>query len=357
MKGGVMGKRGVLLMNVGTPEAPTVDAVRTYLREFLLDPDVIDLPAPLRHLLVRGIILRTRPKRIAPAYEKIWMDEGAPLRVHSDRMVAALQERDPSLAVAHAFRYGVPTMEQALEALRGEGVEELLLAPMFPQHAEATTGSAMRRAEEVLAEMTWTPKIHRLTHFETEPEYVQPLAASLLEAVDDGAHILFSYHGLPLSHVRRADSTRSHCQKVDDCCTTSCSANTMCYAHHCNMTTTAVVEALGLPDDRWSLSYQSRIGPVKWLSPASTDAVVDLAKRGVTNIAVVAPAFVVDGLETLEELEIELREIFVEAGGKEFRVVPCLNDEPTWVEGVHSLIKRAFVARDRPSAPLPKSRA
>ena len=339
-----MAKRGVLLMNVGTPEEPTEASVRTYLREFLLDPDVIDLPAPLRHLLVRGIILRTRPKRIAPAYAKIWMDEGAPLRVHSDRMVAALQEREGDLAVAHAFRYGVPSMQQGLEALRAEGVEELLLAPMFPQHAEATTGSAMRRAEEVLGEMAWSPTLHRLDHFETEPEYVEPLAASLREAVDDGAHILFSYHGLPLSHVRRSDPTRSHCQKVDNCCATACSANAMCYAHHCHMTTTAVVEALGLPEDRWSLSYQSRLGPVKWLTPASTSAVVDLAKRGVTNVAVVAPAFVVDGLETLEELEIELRETFMEAGGKAFRVVPCLNDEPAWVDGVHSLIERAFAA-------------
>jgi ferrochelatase len=235
-------------------------------------------------------------------------------------------------------------MQQGLEALRAEGVEELLLAPMFPQHAEATTGSAMRRAEEVLGEMAWSPTLHRLDHFETEPEYVEPLAASLREAVDDGAHILFSYHGLPLSHVRRADPTRSHCQKVDNCCATACSANAMCYAHHCHMTTLAVVEALGLPDDRWSLSYQSRLGPVKWLTPASTSAVVDLAKRGVTNVAVVAPAFVVDGLETLEELEIELRETFMDAGGKAFRVVPCLNDEPTWVDGVHSLIERAFAA-------------
>lgn len=339
-----MGKRGVLLMNVGTPDAPTEEAVRRYLREFLLDPDVIDLPAPLRHLLVRGIILRTRPKRIAPAYAKIWMDEGAPLRVHSDRMVAALQERDGDLAVAHAFRYGVPSMQDGLEALRAEGVDELLLAPMFPQHAEATTGSAMKRAEEVLSDMAWTPSLRRLKHFETEPEYVQPLTASLQDAVDDGAHILFSYHGLPLSHVRRADPTRAHCQKVENCCATACSANAMCYAHHCNMTTSAVVEALGLPEDRWSLSYQSRIGPVKWLTPASTSAVVDLAKRGVTNVAVVAPAFVVDGLETLEELEIELRETFIEAGGKDFRVVSCLNDEPTWVAGVHSLIERAFVA-------------
>ena len=339
-----MGKRGVLLMNVGTPDAPTEEAVRRYLREFLLDPDVIDLPAPLRHLLVRGIILRTRPKRIAPAYAKIWMDEGAPLRVHSDRMVAALQERDGDLAVAHAFRYGVPSMQDGLEALRAEGVDELLLAPMFPQHAEATTGSAMKRAEEVLSDMAWAPSLRRLKHFETEPEYVQPLTASLQDAVDDGAHILFSYHGLPLSHVRRADPTRAHCQKVENCCATACSANAMCYAHHCNMTTSAVVEALGLPEDRWSLSYQSRIGPVKWLTPASTSAVVDLAKRGVTNVAVVAPAFVVDGLETLEELEIELRETFIEAGGKDFRVVSCLNDEPTWVAGVHSLIERAFVA-------------
>jgi ferrochelatase len=272
------------------------------------------------------------------------MDEGAPLRVHSDRMVAALQEREGDLAVAHAFRYGVPSMQEGLEALRSEGVEDLLLAPMFPQHAEATTGSAMRRAEEVLEEMSWTPTLHRLDHFETEPEYVQPLAASLQEAVVDGAHILFSYHGLPLSHVRRIDSTRSHCQKVDDCCSTSCSANAMCYAHHCHLTTSAVVEALGLPNDRWSLSYQSRIGPVKWLTPATTTTVVELAKRGVTNVAVVAPAFVVDGLETLEELEIELREIFIEAGGKSFRVVPCLNDEPTWVDGVQSLIERAFAA-------------
>ena len=218
-------------MNVGTPDQPTVKSVKVYLKEFLLDPDVIDIPAPLRHLLVRGIILNTRPKKIAPLYQKIWMDEGSPLRVYSDRVAKSLNQLIGDTKVEFAMRYGNPSIHDGLERLKQEGVDELLLLPMFPHFAQATTESSLKEAYKQLKKLNWSPEILEIRHFETDDEYVLPLANSIQPHLDEETHLLFSYHGLPVSHVKRIDKSKSHCQKVDDCCSISCDANQLCYAH------------------------------------------------------------------------------------------------------------------------------
>ena len=269
-----MGRDGVLLMNVGTPDEPTVASVKTYLREFLLDPDVIDIPAPLRHLLVRGIILRTRPKKIAPRYKSIWMEGGSPLRVYTQKICDKLQVKMEDTPCVVGMRYGNPSIRSALES--------------------------------------------ELGHFETENEFVDPLAESIRPFLNENTHLLFSYHGLPISHVKRIDASKKHCQKVANCCEIACDAN----------------------DEQWSMSYQSRLGPVKWLEPATTSKVEELVNRGIKNIVVVAPAFLADGLETLEELDIELREDFLEMGGEELTVVKCLNDDDQWIDGLESLVRK-----------------
>lgn len=335
-----MGRDGILLMNVGTPDEPTVKSVKTYLREFLLDPDVIDIPAPLRHLLVRGIILRTRPKKIAPRYKSIWMEDGSPLRVYTQRICDKLQLKMEDTSCEVGMRYGNPSIRSALERLREQGVTRLLLAPLFPHYAQATTESSIKHAFKQLTAMDWTPDVSELGHFETENEFVEPLAESIRPYLNEDTHLLFSYHGLPISHVKRIDKSKKHCQKIADCCSVKCDANSMCYGRHCSETTAAVVEKLGLSDDQWSMSFQSRLGPVKWLEPATTSKVEDLVKRGIDKIVVVAPAFVADGLETLEELDIELREDFLEMGGKEITVVKCLNDDDKWIDGLESLVKK-----------------
>ena len=193
-----MGKRGVLLINVGTPDEPTVKSVRTYLKEFLLDPDVIDIPAPLRHLLVRGIILRVRPKKIAPLYQKIWMKEGSPLRVYSDRITTSLDAMLDDTKFEFGMRYGNPSILSGLEKLRDSGVDELLLLPMFPHYAQATTESSLKHAHKQLKTMGWNPELLEMEHFETEKEYTIPLANSIRPHLTSETHLLFSYHGLPI---------------------------------------------------------------------------------------------------------------------------------------------------------------
>ena len=329
-------------MNVGTPDEPTVASVKTYLREFLLDPDVIDIPAPLRHLLVRGIILRTRPKKIAPLYQKIWMEEGSPLRVYSKRVTQSLNKMSLDIDYEFAMRYGNPSIRYGLDQLMSRGVEELLLLPMFPHHAQATTESSLKEAHKQLEEMDWNPTLLEMGHFETAEEFIHPLAESIRPHLDENTHLLFSYHGLPVSHVKRIDKSKQHCQTVKDCCTVKSQANNLCYGHHCYNTTLAVVERLGLGPEQWSLSYQSRIGPVKWLEPSTTDMVAALVAKGVENLAIVAPAFLADGLETLEELDIGIRELFMEHGGKQLKVINCLNDDEQWIQGLEQLVLKEF---------------
>ena len=337
-----MGKRGVLLINVGTPDEPTVKSVRDYLREFLLDPDVIDAPYIIRQLLVRGLILRFRPRKIAPLYQKIWMDDGSPLRVYSDRITKSLDSMIGDIEFEFAMRYGNPSIYDGLEKLKKKGVDELLLLPMFPHFAQATTESSLKHSYKQLAKMNWNPKIIEMGHFETDEDYVIPLTKSIQSQIDKDTHLLFSYHGLPVSHVKRIDKSKSHCQKVNDCCSIKSEANSLCYGHHCMETTLTVVGLLGLSSDDWSLSFQSRLGPVKWLEPSTMDKVEELVKRGVKKLAIVAPAFLADGLETLEELDIGIREQFMELGGEELTVIKCLNDNEDWVEGLGKLITKRF---------------
>ena len=337
-----MGKRGILLMNIGTPDEPTTESVRVYLKEFLLDPDVIDLPAPIRHILVRGIILRTRPRKIAPRYQSIWMDEGSPLRVYTQRMADSLELSLDGIRCEVGMRYGNPSVRSGLEKLRESGVEELLLAPLFPHHAQATTESSLKHAYKQLDKMGWDPHISELDNFPSDPLFIEPLVESIRPYLDEEVHLLFSYHGLPISHVKRADSSGKHCQKINGCCSISVDSNSKCYAHQCMLTTLSVTNSLGLDASQWSMSYQSRLGPAKWLEPSTTKKVEELAQKGVRNIAIVSPAFLADGLETLEELDIEIREHFYKFGGQKLSVVKCLNDNQDWIMGLGALSSDAF---------------
>ena len=337
-----MRKYGVLLMNIGTPDAPTKKAIKTYLREFLLDPDVIDLPAPIRHLLVRGIILNTRPKKIAPRYQSIWMEEGSPLRVYTQKMCDSLELKLGDVVCEVGMRYGNPSIRSGLENLRREGVDTVLLAPLFPHHAQATTQSSLKHAYKQLEIIKWSPEIVELPPFPSESEFINPLVNSLKSQIKNDVHLLFSYHGLPISHIKRGDLSGEHCQKVNDCCNKSVEGNMMCYARHCMMTTISVVEKLGLKEDEWSISFQSRLGPTKWLEPSTIKKVEELAEDGKKNIFIISPSFLADGLETLEELNIEIRDHFLKIGGEKLVVGRCLNDDPLWIEGLSILISKAL---------------
>ena len=320
-----MAMQGVLLINVGTPDEPTVPSVRKYLREFLLDPNVIDAPYLIRHFLVKGIILRFRPKKIAPRYQSIWMEEGSPLRVYTKKISDALGEKLVNIPCEVGMRYGNPSIEYALESLKSKGVEELLIAPLFPHFAQATIETSFKHTFTELKNINWSPKIYKLTPFPDDPNYITPLINSIKPHLSKDTHLLFSFHGLPLSHIRRAKKL-----------------GLPNYVDHCDMTTMSVVRFLNLNPNQWSLSFQSRLGPVKWLTPSTDKMVVDLAKNGIKKLVIVSPAFLADGLETLEELDMEIRELFVENGGEELTVVKCLNDDPLWIDGLANLVINTF---------------
>jgi ferrochelatase len=330
-------KRGFLLMNTGSPDAPDVEAVRRYLGEFLMDPYVIDLPWLFRTLLVKGIILRTRPPESAEAYKTVWTENGSPL-VHFCRQLAEGLDAKLEEPVEMIMAYGNPSVEHGVGKLLEQGVEEICLLPMFPHYAMATTGSCVAGVKGMLKKMKSKAVLRVAPPFYVESTYIEPLAASLAD-VDE--HLLFSYHGLPERHIKKSDPTGSHCLSTPDCCEKKSPAHATCYRHQCFETTKAVTAAAGIPKERYTVAFQSRLGRDKWLDPATDSMLEALPVKGIKKLAVICPAFFCDCLETLEEIEIRGRETFMKAGGESFRMIPCLNDTPPAFQCLETLMDRA----------------
>lgn len=333
-------KKGVLLVNLGSPDSTETKDVKKYLDEFLMDERVIDLPYLLRALLVKGIILNTRPKKSAKAYKKIWWPEGSPLIVLSKRLQTNLQKK-VSLPVELAMRYGNPSIEHGLTQLNNQGVDEVLLLPLYPQFAMATTETIVVLAEKIKKEKFPTMKLEILPAFYNKKDYIKNLADSIRDNLQNfkSDYILFSYHGVPERHIRKSDVTKSHCQINNTCCVTPSKAHDFCYRHQCLETTRQVAEVLELEEGKFGTSFQSRLGRDPWLQPY-TDATIDgLAQKGIKNLAVVTPAFVSDCLETLEEIGMEAAESFKENGGEHFLSIPCLNDREDWVQTLTSWVE------------------
>lgn len=327
-----MSDRAVLLANLGSPASPEVADVRRYLNQFLMDPYVVDLPWPARRLLV-GLILLLRPKQSAAAYASIWWEEGSPLVVISRRVQQALQAK-LDMPVELAMRYGEPSIEKGLLALASrEGIKEILFMPQYPQFADSTVTTSIREAERVVAEHKLDIKLTVVPAFHDKPGYIDALVASAAPHLEQGFdHLLFSYHGLPERHLRKADPTGSHCLNYPDCCDRPSPAHATCYRAQCVSVTRAFTQQMGLRDDQWSLAFQSRLGKDKWIEPYTEARVEELAQQGVKRLLVMCPAFVADCIETLEEIGDRAREQFVEAGGEELVLVPCLNDHPQWID-------------------------
>lgn len=327
--------KGVLLVNLGSPEAPTPEAVKPYLDEFLMDERVIDLPYVLRALLVKGIILNVRPKKSAEAYHKIWWEEGSPLIVISKRTQKKIQERT-DIPVALGMRYGKPSLESGLKELSDKGVTEVLLLPLYPQYAMATTETIEVLADKLVKEKFPELKITRFPAFYNKEGYIESLSRVIAKSLDgfDYDHLLFSYHGVPERHIKKTDKTRSHKKIVENeyCCKPGTPEAEFCYRTHCFETTRRVAEYLKLDKNKYSLSFQSRLGIDKWLQPFTADKVIELAKSGTKKIAVVTPAFIADCIETLEEIEMMAGASFKENGGEVFKMIPCLNDDDHWMD-------------------------
>lgn len=324
-------KKGILLVNLGSPDSPEPSDVKKYLGEFLMDERVIDLPLWARTLLVKGIILRTRPKASAAAYTKIWWKEGSPLIVISERLQEKVQKQ-VEVPVGLAMRYGSLSIEKGLKDLVDKGVQEVLLIPLYPQFAMATTETITVLAEAIQKAQFPNLKIESLPAFYNNPDYIAVLSNSIKKHLEGKTfeHLLFSYHGVPERHIRKSDITKSHCKIDGSCCVTPSKAHEFCYRHQCFEVTRLVSERLGLKAGTYSTSFQSRLGFDPWLQPYTDRTIERLGKQGIKNMAIVTPAFVSDCLETLEEIAMEGQEIFHEMGGQDFTTVPCLNDDEEW---------------------------
>jgi ferrochelatase len=328
--------KGVLLVNLGSPDSPSVSGVRRYLNEFLMDGRVIDTPWPLRRLIV-GMILINRPKESAHAYEKIWTPEGSPLVVISRHVREKLQER-VSLPVELAMRYQNPSIESAIRSLAEQKVDATLLIPLFPHYATSSYETAVVRVKEVAAKLAPQMRIAVQPPYFDAPDYIAALVASAKDYLDAGYdHLLFSFHGLPERHLKKSDATGRHCLTVPNCCEAASPAHATCYRAQCFKTVAAFVKLAGVPAGKFSVSFQSRLGKDPWLKPYTDFELAELPKHGVKKLLVVCPAFVSDCLETLEEIGIRGRETFLQAGGRGFAQIPCLNEHPLWIAALEKM--------------------
>ncbi|OUR93884.1 ferrochelatase [Flavobacteriales bacterium 34_180_T64] len=326
-------KKGILLVNLGSPDSPEPKDVKSYLGEFLMDERVIDVPFWARTLLVKGIILNTRPKASAAAYKKIWWKEGSPLIVISERLQSKIQNQVES-PIALAMRYGSMTIKKGLQELVDQGVSEVLIFPLYPQFAMATTETILVLAEEIIKSDFPELKMASVPAFYNKSDYIEVLSNSIAKHLvgKDYDHLLFSYHGVPERHIRKRDVTKSHCKIDGSCCVSNSKAHEFCYRHQCFEVTRLVAEKLSLKEGSFSTSFQSRLGFDPWLLPYTDRTIERLGKSGIKNMAIVTPAFVSDCLETLEEIAMEGQEIFHEMGGQNFTTIPCLNDDKEWVD-------------------------
>ena len=325
--------KGVLLVNLGSPDSTKTEDVRSYLEEFLMDGRVIDLPKWFRTFLVKVIILNTRPKKSAKAYRKIWWKEGSPLIVLSKRLQEKIKKK-VSIPVSLAMRYGNPSIHFGLEELKKQGVDEVLLVPLYPQFAMATTETILVLAEEIRKKYFPDLEFTFLPPFYNHPDYIRVLSNSIQETLKDKnwEHILFSYHGVPNRHIRKSDITKSHCKMDGKCCIEDSPAHNYCYRHQCEKTTQNVAEYLELREGTYSTSFQSRVSILgTWLKPYTDKTVEAFAKGGTKELAIATPAFVSDCLETLEEIGMEAAEDFQNNGGEKLHVIPCINDRNDWV--------------------------
>lgn len=337
-----MSDQGLLLVNLGSPASTSPQDVRRYLNQFLMDPHVIDLPWPVRRLLV-GLILIKRPQESAEAYRQIWWPDGSPLVVISRQLCDAVRPLWSHGPVELGMRYGQPSIEQAVLNLVKQGAKSITLAPLYPQHADSTTTTAIQETYRVISKHNLSVRLNTLPAFYDQPAYINALAASLQPALQQPFdHLLFSFHGLPERHLTRIDPTRSHCIQHGDCC-----ANppqevlATCYRAQCMRSAQLAAEAAGLENSQWSVAFQSRLGRAKWIEPYTESRLDELAAAGIKKLLVVSPAFVADCIETLEELGIRGREQFLAAGGDSLELIPCLNDNADWADALVQLCEQA----------------
>jgi ferrochelatase len=335
------GGKGILLMNLGSPESTSVRDVRRYLNEFLMDERVIDVPLLWRFLLVRGIISPFRAPKSAEAYRTIWTDRGSPLIELTRQLTAALQQMvvEP---VEMCMRYGTPSPKEAFDIFQQKHphINEVVLVPLYPHYAMSSYETAAEYAKEIHKKNKYSFTLSVVQPFYDDADYVNALAETIRPHVNQAFdHLLFSYHGVPERHILKGDITGHHCLQSENCCAVNSPAHAYCYRHQVITTTKLVAEKLALPVSKFSYSFQSRLGRDEWLKPYTAQVLAQLPGAGVKKLIIVCPAFISDCLETLEEIAIGGKEIFMHAGGEMFHFIPCLNVQPDWVNTLKKLTR------------------
>ena len=339
----------VVLINLGTPDEPTREAVRRYLKEFLSDPRVVELPRALWWLILNGIILNTRPAASAEKYASIWSENGSPLRVHTAALTEAVRDQlqpdnGADIRVVHAMRYGAPSIAQTLERLRADGCNRMLIVPLYPQYASSTSASVFDEVGRVLRQWRNQPEMRFVRAFAADSGYLDALASSIRDYWNihgPADRLVMSFHGLPRKALLAGDPY--HCE--------------------CHKTARLLASRLGLTSERYQVTFQSRLGRARWLEPYTQPTIEQLARDGIRSVDVVCPGFVADCIETLEEIDIECRAAFIKAGGERFGYIPCLNSRTDWVEGFAALLRshlgdwRSIAAPDAAQRDLRMSRA
>lgn len=332
---------GLLLINLGTPRSPSPEDVGVYLKEFLMDPYVIDIPFPLRWFLVNVLIVPRRKHKSAEAYAKVFTERGSPLLFHTQDLTKAIKSRFKDLPVEFGMRYGQPSLETAIDALKAKGCDHILAIPLYPQFAESSTLTALIRCRELAR---WrSMRLDEVEMFYSSPYYLNAQAEQIRKSIESWGgmgrfdSILMSFHSLPERHITRLSP--NHCLKAASCCDRISELNRHCYRAHCFYTARELAKHLGLPREKWEISFQSRLGRSRWIQPTTDDLYIKLAAQGKKRIAVVCPSFVSDCLETLEEIQIRGQDDFRKAGGESVRLIPCLNSEDHWVDALEGMIR------------------
>jgi ferrochelatase len=326
-------KRGLLLINLGTPDAPAVPAVRRYLREFLSDPRVIDLPSLVRYILLYCFILPFRPQQSTHAYQRIWTEQGSPLLTNSMALAATVAKRlQATHSVVLGMRYGQPSLTHALAQLAD--CDEITILPLFPHYASATTGSCIEWIMRYFSTKPIFPHLHIIRDFYQHPAFIQAVSEQIKPYIPNHDYILFSYHGVPVRHLNKIG-----CNPIcTETCPTPTSGRAACYRAQCVHTTQLIADELQLKPRQFGYSFQSRLGKTAWITPYTDHLLPLLAKSGIKKLAIVCPSFSVDCLETLEEIGMQAKEQWLSLGGEAFSLIPCVNDSPLFVEAIVSLL-------------------
>ncbi len=327
-------KKGLLLINLGTPDSTNRRDIKRYLREFLTDKRVIDLPVMVRYLLVYGLIVPFRSKNTAHAYQSIWTSRGSPLMAYSRDLVTSTQQSlREQYQVALGMRYGTPSIEQALDELKI--CDEITILPLYPQYSSAATGSSIEEVMRILSQREVIPSFHVIRDFYQHPAYIASQSEVIQSHLDKECHLLFSYHGIPERHIIKAGCD-TVCSK--DCHSVSLK-NKACYRAQCFETSRLLAKKLKLDAHQYTTAFQSRLGKTPWIKPYTDEVLSELIERGTQYLAVACPSFTVDCLETLEEIGMRLKERWIDLGGKKFTLIPCLNTHKSWVEGIAQLVE------------------